>query len=139
MGKDAPPERQTAPVQVAGFNPQDETEELILPQASDELTVSCVALTVACAVTGSRFTVRLLHTAVGTSSSFTVTVNEQVPVLPAASDTFHITVVNPLLNTVPASELPPVETVAPLRVQVVAATPQLSELPAGLNSLPDAV
>jgi hypothetical protein len=76
---------------------------------------------------------------IGTSSSLTVTVKAQVPVLPAASDTIHSTVVIPLLNTTPASELLPVPVVTPLSVQVVAVTAQLSELPVGLNSVPDAV
>jgi hypothetical protein len=73
------------------------------------------------------------------SSSFTVTVNEHVPVLPAASDTIHCTDVAPLLNTTPDSVLLPVPVVTPLRVQVVAVTPQLSELPVELNSVPAAV
>jgi hypothetical protein len=75
----------------------------------------------------------------GASSSFTVTVNEHVPVLPAASAAFQTTVVIPLLNTAPDRELLPVPEVTPLNVQVVAVTPQLSELPVGLNSVPEAV
>jgi hypothetical protein len=92
------------------------TVETMLPQASEEPVVICEAFTVACAVRGFRFTVRLLQTAVGASSSFTVTVNEHVPVLPAASDTIHCTDVAPLLNTTPDSVLLPVPVVTPLRV-----------------------
>ena len=75
----------------------------------------------------------------GASSSFTVTVNEHVPVLAAASVALQTTVVIPLLNTAPDRELLPVPEVTPLNVQVVAVTPQLSELPVGLNSVPEAV
>ena len=69
--------------------------------------------------------------------SFTVTVKLQVALLPAASCTFQLTVVTPLLNTTPARLLP-VPVVAPLKVYTVEVTPQLSP-EVTLNSEPEAV
>lgn len=62
--------------------------------------------------------------------SLTVTVNEQVPVLPAASVTVYVTVVTPTLKVCVPTLFKPVAgeapVVAPVNAQVLIVTPQLS-------------
>ena len=72
---------------------------------------------------------------VGFCVSLTVTVKLQLALLPAASITFHITVVMPLLNTTPARVVLPVPVVAPVKVYTVEVIAQLSPLAVGLNSV----
>lgn len=69
--------------------------------------------------------------------SFTVTVNTQVAVL-LPSDAVQVTVVTPLLNTLPANVAKPAPTVAPVSVAVLEVTEQLS-VATELNSEPTAV
>jgi hypothetical protein len=85
--------------------------------------VGAVNVTEHCAVTFDKVTV-------GAKLSVTVTVNEQVVKLPAASSTLYVTVVIPKLNIrVPKLLIPDVAelaTVAPVKAQVNLVTPQLS-------------
>jgi hypothetical protein len=59
--------------------------------------------------------------------SLTVTVNEQLSLLPEASVILYFTVVTPLLKVVPLASLVPDPVVAPVKVKVMIAPGQLSE------------